>query len=173
LGSADQVLDFAALFEDVQGAGLRMEVLDATGTHVLGSGSRFRVQAAQGQTLLVHVFGVAGGTGVYTLDVDVLPQLVSIEAPPIGSYQIDFADLQTAAFNDDEAGFTGHVAVSLSGGKVAEGGRVLAVNLVKPAGSNGNFNSLAGGSSFLTQLHDDLGAHLDAQLRQLGDSPTI
>ncbi len=34
----------------------------------------------QGETLMVHVFGVSGGAGVYTMDIDVLPQVVSIQA---------------------------------------------------------------------------------------------
>jgi SdrD B-like domain/FG-GAP-like repeat len=84
-GAGDQVLDFSARFDFVQGAGLQMEVLDANG-NILGSGPRFRLQVAQGQQLFVHVFGLpaAGGlpqgVGVYTLDIAVLPQVVSVEA---------------------------------------------------------------------------------------------
>ena len=79
-GSGDQVIDFSALFQDVQGAGLQMEVRDAAG-QVLGSGARFRVRAPQGTVLMVHVFGLPAedgtrGSGVYTLDIDVLPQVV-------------------------------------------------------------------------------------------------
>ena len=61
-----------------------MEVLDADGD-VLGSGDRFRVVAAQGSVLTIHVFGadrppgLPQGTGVYTLDIDVLPQVVSVK----------------------------------------------------------------------------------------------
>jgi len=85
-GAGPEVLDFAADFAAVQGAGLQMEVLDATGTVVLGSGSRFQIVANQGEKLRVRVFGLpvgnglAQGAGVYTLDIDVLPQVVSIQA---------------------------------------------------------------------------------------------
>jgi hypothetical protein len=84
-GSGAEVVDFSALFKDVGGAGLGMEVLDAAG-NVLGSGDRFRIIAAQGSVLTVHVFGepaaaaAAQGTGVYTLDIDVLPQVLSVQA---------------------------------------------------------------------------------------------
>ncbi len=84
--SGDQVIDFSALFQFVNGAGLQMEVTDASG-NVLGSGDRFRIVAAQGAALTVHIFGlkadgVAQGTGAYTLDIDVLPQVVSVNASP-------------------------------------------------------------------------------------------
>src|SRR5262249_10127366 len=46
-GAGPEVLDFSALFQDVQGTGLQMEVLDSTGTIVLGSGSRFRLSRLQ------------------------------------------------------------------------------------------------------------------------------
>jgi hypothetical protein len=87
-GSGAELVDFSALFQDVEGAGLGMEVLDAAGD-VLGSGDRFRVVAAQGAVLTIHVFGEpaaaqvggpAQGSGVYTLDIDVLPQVVSVKA---------------------------------------------------------------------------------------------
>jgi hypothetical protein len=86
-GSGPEVVDLSAAFRDVAGAGLDMEVLDAAG-HVLSSGDRSRVVAAQGSVLTVHIFGVRGapaggqapGVGVYTLDIDVLPQVVSVQA---------------------------------------------------------------------------------------------
>jgi hypothetical protein len=89
-GAGDQIIDFSALFEALSGAGLAMEVLDTDG-NVLASGDRFRIRAEQGAELLLHVFGKAGaavgegedgprGTGAYTLVIDVLPQVVSIEA---------------------------------------------------------------------------------------------
>ena len=61
-----------------------MEVLDSDG-NVLASGERFRVRAQQGEELLLHIFGVEGtdgtsGFGAYTLIIDVLPQVVSIES---------------------------------------------------------------------------------------------
>jgi hypothetical protein len=89
-GSGAEVIDFSALFQDVGGAGLGMEVRDAAG-NVLGSGDRFRIVAAQGSLLTIHIFGEPGavtpstgglaqGTGVYTLDIVVLPQVVSVQA---------------------------------------------------------------------------------------------
>jgi hypothetical protein len=75
-----EVLDFSALFQDTQGGGLQMTVTDAA-SNVLGSGDRFRVVADQGAVLTVHIFGVAGaGAGAYTLDIDVLPQVISAQA---------------------------------------------------------------------------------------------
>jgi hypothetical protein len=281
-GAGDEVLDFSALFEHTEGAGLQMEVRDAAG-NLLGSGPRFRVSAGQGAELVVHVFAVPGaggvrGAGAYTLDIDVLPQLVSVEAQPLlpgqgqypggptaslvltfqgdrldqataedpanyrvtwlgpdglagtaddqviaiqagtgnrpavydpstnvsvasgnvyptairqtvtllftdplpaGSYQIELAPaIQTAAFNVEEQGLvapgpglTGHPVVSLSGGQVAEGDRQAARDLVFAAGALGDFAAFEPGTPFLTQLHDDLGAVLDAELSRRGDSP--
>ncbi len=80
------MVDFSALFQDVGGAGLGMKVMDAAGD-VLGTGDRFRVVVAQGSVLTIHVFGepaeaggLAQGSGDYTLDIDVLPQVVSVRA---------------------------------------------------------------------------------------------
>ena len=78
------MIDFSGGFQAATGAGLMMEVRDAAG-NLVGSGERFRVTAPQGAVLTVHVFGVAAsdgtrGAGAYTLDIDVLPQVVSVEA---------------------------------------------------------------------------------------------
>jgi hypothetical protein len=86
-GAGNEILDFSALFEHIQGAGLSMEVRDAQG-NLLGSGARFRVQAHQGDVLTLHVLGLtdAGGqrgSGAYTLDIDVLAQVVSVESQPL------------------------------------------------------------------------------------------
>ena len=83
-GAGDEVIDFSGLFQYAEGAGLDMEVRDSAG-NLLGSGERFRVRAHQGEQLLLHVFGRADaqgtrGAGAYTLDIDVLPQVVLIEA---------------------------------------------------------------------------------------------
>src|SRR5262249_41897482 len=83
-GAGDEVLDFSGLFRATEGAGISMQVRDAAG-NLLGSGERFRVQAQQGQLLTLHVFGVQGpggqpGAGAYTLVIDVLPQVVSVES---------------------------------------------------------------------------------------------
>ncbi len=86
-GAGDEVIDFSALFQDTQGAGLTAVVTDPHGT-ILGQGDRFRVVAAQGEVLTIHVFGQSDlggnlGAGVYTLDIDVLPQVASVEAQPM------------------------------------------------------------------------------------------
>jgi hypothetical protein len=83
-GAGDEVIDFSGDFQATEGAGLMMEVRDAAG-NVLGSGEEFRVTAPQGATLTLHVFGATAsdgtrGAGAYTLDIDVLPQVVSIES---------------------------------------------------------------------------------------------
>jgi hypothetical protein len=139
--TADEVIDFSALFQDVQGAGLQMEVTDAAG-HVLGSGARFQVRAAQGEQLFIHIFGrpatakLAQGAGVYTLDVDVLPQVVSVQSQslfpgvgtqpggPVNSLVITFQGdlLDTAAAQNPS-----HYRVVLlpPGGGPASAGQVL------------------------------------------------
>src|SRR5262249_14622517 len=107
--------------------------------------------------------------------------LLFTDSLPAGSYQVDLSpSIQTAAFNEDEAGLitpspalTGHPVVSLSGSQVSEGDRRTALDLVFAAGALGDLGIFPSGTPFLTQLHDDLGALLDAQLTQLGDSPTI
>jgi hypothetical protein len=100
---------------------------------------------------------------------------------PAGSYQIQIRPaVQTAAFNSDEAGlltpasgFTGHPVVSLSGSVVTEGSQLLSTNLVQTAGQLGSFSVWQQGTPFFGQLHDDLGAILDAALTGSGDSPSI
>jgi hypothetical protein len=272
-GAADEVLDFSGLFQATEGAGLSMEVRDAAG-NLLGSGERFRVAAPQAAVLTLHVFGVTGpdgssGAGAYTLDVDTLPQLVSVEAQallpgagtdpggptnslvltfqgdrldpagaqdpanytvtplgpdrvpgtahvpvvsvvydpstnvdvasgnryptavrqtvtlvfgqplPPGSYLVTISPaVHAAAFNGDEAsllasavGLTGHAVVSVDSGRVSEGSHGSAQVLAP--GPLGDFGAFEGGTPFLTQLHDDLGALLDAGLTQRSDDPAI
>src|SRR5262249_2690222 len=70
-------------------------------------------------------------------------------------------------------GLTGHPVVSLDGSQVSEGDRRTALDLVFAAGALGDLGIFRTGTPFLTQLHDDLGALLDAELSRLGDSPTI
>ncbi len=271
-GAGDQVLDFSALFEHTQGAGLGMEVLDSVG-QFLGAGARFRVVAPQGAVLTIHVFGVAdalgnSGYGAYTLDIDVLPQVVSVQAEsllpgvsgpmtslvitlqgdrldaasaedpsnyvvtwldgnqmipiraagaakaitydpganldvatgrtfptavrqtvtlvfdqalPEGSYRVEFAPaIRTADFSGDEgsllasaAGITGHTIVAASKGVVSEGRTVELAELVPSAAGPRDYTTFEQGTSFLTQMHNDLGAQLDALLTQLGDDPSI
>jgi hypothetical protein len=277
-GAGDEVLDFSGHFQALSGAGITMQLSDAAG-NLLGSGERFRVRAPQGAHLTLRVFGLTDsqgnqGAGAYTLDIDVLPQVVSAQALPLlpgatsapggptaslvvtlqgdrldpataqnvanytitwagpdglfgtaddqvipissvvydpstnvdistgtvqptavkqtltflftqplpaGSYSIQIRPaVQTAAFNSDEAGlltpasgFTGHPVVSLSGSVITEGSQLLAANLVQAAGQLGSFSVWQQGTPFFGQLHDDLGAILDAALTASGDSPTI
>jgi hypothetical protein len=86
-GAGDELIDFSGGFRYVEGAGLGMEVLDVSG-RVLGSGARFRIVAAEGATLTLHVFGATApdgtrGAGAYALDIDVLPQVVSVQAQAV------------------------------------------------------------------------------------------
>jgi hypothetical protein len=67
-GAGDVALDFSGGFQAQGGAGLGMELRDARG-RLLASGERFIVGVPQGAALLLHVFGVSGGTGAYTLDI--------------------------------------------------------------------------------------------------------
>ncbi len=274
-GAGYEILDFSGFFQALGGAGLSMEVTDAAG-NLLGSGERFRVAVPQGAVLTLHVFGVVGaggvrGSGAYTLDIDVLPQVVSVAAQsllpsagaapggpttsivltlqgdrldpaaaqnpanytvtylgpfgdqviplsagqsvvydpssnvdvasgvtyptavrqtitllfdeplPAGSYRIELAPaIQAASFSADEpallsaaAGFSGHPVASLVNGVVTEGDDRTVADLVSVSEALGNLAVWQTGTPFLTQLHDDLGALLDAQLTALGDAKTI
>jgi hypothetical protein len=280
-GAGDEVLDFSGDFQATSGGGITMQVRDAAG-NLLGSGERFRVRAPQGAHLTLRVFGVTGsdgsqGAGAYTLDIDTLPQVVSVEAQPLlpgvssnpggptaslvvtlqgdrldpataenpanytvtwagpdgllgtaddqvipvasghsvvydpsanvdvasgltyptavrqtvtllfsnplpaGSYQVTLRPaIQTAPFNDQESSllsggsaFAGHPVVSVSAGQVVNGSQPAAPNLVLAPGTLGSFSGFTQGTPFLTQLHDDLGALLDATLTASGDAPTL
>ncbi len=280
-GAGDEGLDFSGLFQAEGEAGISMDVRDAAG-NLLGSGERFRVVAPQGVQLMLHVFGEIGpggerGTGAFTLDIDALPQVVSVEAQPLlpgvsaapggptaslvltfqgdrldpataqdpanysvtylgpqspfapgtaqvipvaaaqgavydpstnvnvasgavyptavrqtvtlvfdqpllaGAYQVEVAPaVQADPFNAEElgllsggAGFIGHPVVSADGSQVTAGSQLTVADLVSGAGALGDLGALAAGTPFLTQLHDDLGALLDAGLTRLGDDPAI
>src|SRR5207247_1808958 len=78
---------------------------------------------------------------------------------------------QAAPFNPGEGGLlapapglTGHTVVSAAGGAIREGSRRVARGLVPAGGALGSFAAFKAGTPFLTQLHDDLGALLDAGL---------
>jgi hypothetical protein len=80
---ASEVIDIAAIVSSSRGAGIDMEVTDAAGD-VLATGRNVRIAAQQGHKLFVHVFAKADATGAlgssaYTLDIDVLPQVVTVE----------------------------------------------------------------------------------------------
>jgi hypothetical protein len=84
LGAGNEVINFSGDFEAMAGAGLAMEVLNSQGVE-LASGQQFQVVATQGEVLTLHVSGAVGpgntqGAGAYTLDIDVLPQVVSVQA---------------------------------------------------------------------------------------------
>jgi hypothetical protein len=284
-GAGDEILDFSGSFQALEAPGIALEVRDAAG-NLLGSGERVRVRAPQGAVLTLHVFGITGaggvrGSGAYTLDIDVLPQVVSVEDQPLlpgagdnpggpttslvitlqgdrldpasaqnpanyrvtwlgpdgllgtaddqvipigavtaggqpvvydpsanvevatgtvyptavrqtvtllfpdalppGSYQIELAPaIQAAPFNEGELGllsggaaFSGHPVASLIDGTVTEGSRPTVTDLVLPSGLLGDLSVWQTGTPFLTQLHDDLAALLDAALTTQGDALSI
>jgi hypothetical protein len=274
-GAGDEIIDFSGLFQGLGGPGLAMEVTDAAG-HVLGAGERFQIEAAQGAVLTLHVLGAVGsggarGSGAYTLDIDVLPQVASVMAQallpgagaapggpttslvitlqgdrldptaaedpanytviwtspnqdvgiplaagqgvvydpssnvdvasgltyptavrqtvtllfdeplPAGAYRIELSPaVQAAPFSDGEAaalsaapGFVGHPVATVAGGAIVAGYDQDVRDLVSVSSAPGNLAVWEQGTPFLTQLHDDLGALLDAQLTALGDARSI
>jgi hypothetical protein len=276
-GAGDEVIDFSGDFSSTFGSGLTMQVLNSQG-QVLASGQQSQIVAAQGQVLTLHVSGVVAsngsvGAGAYTLDIDVLPQVVSVQAEPalpglsslvtslvitfqgdrldpvtaenpanytvtwlgsngdspqiipiatetdgeqsviydpsanidvatgityptavrqtvtllfdqalpVGSYLIAISpNIQSAPFNDDESTVLStegagveHSVVSIADGEIAPGAEFAATNLVSNMGLSGSFDSFQTGTAFLTQLHGDLGAILDASLTAEGDQSTI
>ncbi len=274
-GAGDEVLDFSGSFQATSGAGLAMQVTDAAGT-ILGSGERFRLVASPGAVLTLHVFGVPdsigrGASGAYTLDIDVLPQVLSVQAEallpgagsapggpttslvitlqgdrldpataqdpanytisflgpngpqviplasgqsavydpssnvdvatglsyptavrqtvtllfdqplPTGSYQITLASaIQAASFNIGEqtllsnaAGLAGHPLVSVGNGAITPGDTRTVASLVPDSTALGDLAIWQIGTPFLTQLHDDLNALLDAKLTALGNARSI
>jgi hypothetical protein len=98
-----------------------------------------------------------------------------------GSYQIDLdSGIQAAPFNDTEtaqlsedSGFSGHPLASVVTGAVTAGDRRAETDLVFADTALGDLAVWQAGTPFLTQLHDDLGALLDARLTALGDDPGI
>ena len=99
-----------------------------------------------------------------------------------GSYEIQVSPaVQTEAFNDSEAdllddgsAFSGHPVVAVEGNQIIEGATIQAPDLVKAGGRLGGlWPSFPRKTPFLTQLHDDLGALLDAALRERGDDPNL
>jgi hypothetical protein len=85
-GAGSQVVDISALFGNLVGSGLSMVVTDPAGN--VYAGPRVRIVAAQGEVLTIHIFGNSPvgtgssvpGAGTYVLDIDVLPQVVGIQA---------------------------------------------------------------------------------------------
>lgn len=283
--AGDQIIDFGGFFEAEGGAGLKMEVFDASG-NVVATGERFRLRVPQGEELLVHVFGVEDrngetGTGAYSLNINVLPQVVSVSAEPLlpgagdlpggptgllvltfqgnrldldvaeepanytvtflgsddtfgtaddqviplraddpsrqpvianpgsnvdvssgqtfatairqtvtlvfdqplpaGSYRIDISpNVQTRPFNraeatqlENDSQFGGHPVVSFEDGQIVEGSVLEVQGLVQASGIPGSFESFEEGTSFLTQLQNDLSFLLDNLLTEFGDAEAI
>lgn len=97
---------------------------------------------------------------------------------PAGSYEVAISkDVVATVFNSEEMaslsprdGFHGHalVTVAADGLAVVEGATVTVNNLVKPAGTDFSIDEFIRGNPFLQQIHNDLGALLDAQLSKMG-----
>jgi hypothetical protein len=283
--AGDQIIDFGGFFEAEGGEGLSMEVLNSSG-NVIASGERFRLRVQQGEELIVHVFGVedgngVSGTGAYSLNINVLPQVVSVSAEPLlpgtegqpggptgllvltlqgdrldqevaedpsnytvtflgaddtfgtaddqviplraddpsrqpvianpssnvdassgqtfatairqtvtlvfdqalptGSYRVEISPVvQTRSFNGTEMArlesdtqFGGHPVVSFVAGQIVEGAVIEVQDLVQPAGALGSFQTFEDGTSFLTQLQNDLSFLLDNLLTEFGDADAI
>ncbi len=87
--------------------------------------------------------------------------------------------IQAASFSDDESaslstgGFAGHPVASLVNGAISAGDIQTVPDLVSASLPLGDLAVWQTGTPFLTQLHDDLGALLEATLTALGDAPTI
>jgi hypothetical protein len=264
--AGDEVLDISGGFQHKFGAGLTMDLLNAAG-QVIASGARFRVVVSQGQALTLHVHGInPDDAGAYTLDVDALPQVVSVAAQslvagsgsvsslvitlqgdrldpttaeepsnyqvlwlgadgkgtpqtiplgsgqsviydpganidvttgkqyptavkqtvtllfdqplPTGTYEIllspgiasaAVAPDETSALSDS-ASEGGHELVSVAGGSIVAGAKVLVQDLVPQSQSSQDLSAFSSGTPFLAQLHADLNAILDSQLsRGTGD----
>lgn len=100
------------------------------------------------------------------------------EGLPPGNYEVALSnDVVATAFNSEEMaalsprdGFHGHalVTVAANGLTVVEGATVTVNNLVKPAGTDFSTDDFVRGNPFLQQIHNDLGALLDAELSKMG-----
>ncbi len=104
------------------------------------------------------------------------------DAPlPVGSYSITLKPgIQAAPFAAGEvealaggAAFAGHPVVSVAGGVVRNGSTLEVPDLVAAGAGPATLAEFDTGTRFLTQLHNDLGALLDALLRAKGDDPSI
>jgi hypothetical protein len=100
---------------------------------------------------------------------------------PAGNYRVTLAPgIQAQRFNEHEldllsetGGFDGHPVVSVVGGQIREGAELLASDLVPPTVALGDLGVLEEGTRFFTQLQNDLGSLLDAELSAAGDNPQI
>lgn len=82
--AGDQIVDISTLVQFTGGAGLGVELLDASGG-ILATGERLRTIAPQGSELVLHVFGRTAsdgsrGVGAYSLVIDVLPAVAAVAA---------------------------------------------------------------------------------------------
>ncbi len=98
---------------------------------------------------------------------------------PTGSYRVELSPaILTAPYNEEEQDLlAGRKAssrdirsFSLTQGQVEAREPVGGQRARSPAGDLGDFRAWEAGTPFLTQLHDDLGALLDARLTNQGDS---
>ncbi len=101
--------------------------------------------------------------------------LLFSEPLPSGSYRIELSPaIQTAAFSDDESaalatvGFAGHPVSTLINGAISSGDIQNVPDLVSASTPLGDLAVWQNGTPFLTQVHDDLNATLDALLTTLG-----
>ena len=88
-----------------------------------------------------------------------------------GTYQIELLPaLQTVTFEAGESALVpdGHPLVSVVNGQIDPGAVVLALNLVESSGNAADFSAFGQGTTFLTNLHDDMGAVLNMQVTQTG-----
>ena len=100
---------------------------------------------------------------------------------PAGSYQVTLSPaIQAAPFSAgrDRSTLRRHRLRRASrgerdDGQITSGSQVTATDLVLQSGALGNLNTLKAGNAFLTQLHDDLSALLDAQKTQQGGQAQI
>lgn len=101
------------------------------------------------------------------------------EPLPPGSYLIEAAPLATVEITPNERsmlspdGTYGHPLVTVVDGRIEFGLERVISQLVAPVSRNHDFSAFERGTRFLTQFHNDMGALLDALLRERGDDPQI
>ncbi len=106
--------------------------------------------------------------------------LIFDAALPVGSYTVELSEIiKSDSYNDQEEAllsererFGYHSLVQQDNGIKAGFSRDF-VHLVQPTTAIGDLSSFAAGTSFLTQLQNDLQVLLDGSLTELGDDPGI
>ena len=159
--SAQNVANFTVLQESPAGVSQvapNSAVYDAgANTHVVADNTVRTFAAAVRQTITLLFDQPLGRRGHLRSDLSANIQTAGFSAPR----KLD----QLAA----GVGFDGHPIVADQAGKFTTGSTVLVTATVQP----GSLTQLSAGTPFLTQMHDDLGATLDALLSAEGDSATI